>query len=106
MQTEKMYYYLRYDGGMSGSNSPQEQDENGLYHGTPSEAYSTDDIDFDAIERWLDGAGAPALQFAYPEELSNLISEEISAYLGGARSAEETAKMLQSRVSIYLAEQN
>ena len=106
MQTEKMYYYLRYDGGMSGSNSPQELDENGLYHGTPSEAYSTDDIDFDAIERWLDGAGAPALQFAYPEELSNLISEEISAYLGGARSAEETAKMLQSRVSIYLAEQN
>ena len=102
----QLYYFMHYSGVISGSDKPLELDENGMYGGSPGEACSKEDIDFDAVERWLDGSGAPALQFAYPEELSNIISEEIGTYLGGARSAEETAKMLQSRVSIYLAEQN
>lgn len=103
---QKMYYYLRYDGGMSGSGQPFELDENGMYRGRPGDTYSTDDIDFDWIEKWYDEIGSPVLRFAYPEELTNIITEEISAYLGGARSAEDTAKMLQSRVSLYLAEQS
>ena len=102
----QLYYFMHYSGGISGSDKPLELDENGMYGGSPGEACSKEDVDFDAVERWLDASGAPALQFAYPEELTNIISEEISTYLGGARSAEETAKMLQSRVSIYLAEQN
>ena len=102
----QLYYFIHYSGVISGSDKPLELDENGMYGGSPGEACSKEDIDFDAVERWLDGSGAPALQFAYPEELSNIISEEISTYLGGARSAEDTAKMLQSRVSVYLAEQN
>ena len=56
--------------------------------------------------KWLDEIGSPVLRFAYPEALTNIITEEIGTYLGGARSAEDTAKMLQSRVSLYLAEQN
>lgn len=66
----------------------------------------TNDIDFAGIEKWLDEIGSPVLRFAYPEELINIIIEEIDSYLGGARSAEETAEMLQSRVSLYLAEQS
>ena len=102
----QLYYFMHYSGVISGSDKPLELDENGMYGGSPGEACSKEDVDFDAVERWLDASGAPALQFAYPEELSNIISEEIGTYLGGARSAEETAKMLQSRVSVYLAEQN
>ena len=102
----QLYYFMFYSGGLGGSDKPLELDENGMYGGSPGEACSKEDVDFDAVERWLDASGAPALQFAYPEELSNIISEEISTYLGGARSAEDTAKMLQSRVSVYLAEQN
>ena len=102
----QLYYFMHYSGVISGSDKPLELDENGMYGGSPGEACSKEDVDFDAVERWLDASGAPALQFAYPEELTNIISEEIGTYLGGARSAEETAKMLQSRVSIYLAEQN
>ena len=102
----QLYYFMHYSGVISGSDKPLELDENGMYGGSPGEACSKEDVDFDAVERWLDASGAPALQFAYPEELTNIISEEISTYLGGARSAEDTAKMLQSRVSVYLAEQN
>ncbi|MCH5194687.1 MAG: extracellular solute-binding protein [Oscillospiraceae bacterium] len=41
----------------------------------------------------------------YDDSLDNIITEEISYYFGGARSAEETADMIQSRASIYLSEQ-
>lgn len=101
----KTYYHLGYDGGMSWGTSERTPDEDGTYRGKPGDFYSSDDIDFTGIEKWLDEIGAPVLQFTYPEELTNIITEEISAYLGGAKSAEDTAKMLQSRVSLYLAEQ-
>lgn len=102
----KTYYHLRYNGGMSWGTSERTPDEDGTYRGEPGDFYTSDDIDFAGIEKWLDEIGSPVLRFAYPEELTNIITEEIGTYLGGARSAEETAKMLQSRVSLYLAEQN
>ena len=37
-------------------------------------------------------------------ELSDIINEEISAYLSGIRTAEDCARIIQSRVSIWLAE--
>lgn len=42
-------------------------------------------------------------RFADPV-MAEMIREEIPVYLSGDRSAEETAKVLQSRVSTYLAE--
>lgn len=39
------------------------------------------------------------------EDLNTIINEEASSYFSGVKSAEETAKMIQSRVSIYLSEQ-
>ena len=101
---QKIYYHLQYNGGMRyGTGKP---DADGTYRGEPGDFYTSDDIDFAGIEKWLDEIGSPVLRFAYPEALTNIITEEIGSYLGGARSAEETAKMLQSRVSLYLAEQN
>ena len=103
---KKTYYHLRYNGGMSWGSSERTPDADGTYRGEPGDFYTSDDIDFAGIEKWLDEIGSPVLRFAYPEALTNIITEEIGSYLGGARSAEETAKMLQSRVSLYLAEQN
>ena len=38
------------------------------------------------------------------DEIFNLIDEEIQVYYNGGKSIEETAKIIQSRVSIYLSE--
>ena len=42
---------------------------------------------------------------SYDEKLFNIIAEDASAFFEGAKSAEETAKIIQSRVQIYLSEQ-
>lgn len=41
----------------------------------------------------------------YDESLNTIINEESSNYFAGTKSADETAKMIQSRASIYLSEQ-
>ncbi|MBQ7298524.1 MAG: extracellular solute-binding protein [Clostridia bacterium] len=40
----------------------------------------------------------------FDEEIMSLIREDASAYFAGAKSLEETVKVIQSRVSIYVAE--
>ena len=40
----------------------------------------------------------------YDQEIMALIREDASAYFAGAKSLEETVKVIQSRVSIYVAE--
>ena len=42
----------------------------------------------------------------FDQEIMNLIREDASAYFAGAKSLEETVKVIQSRVSIYVAEQS
>ena len=37
--------------------------------------------------------------------LINLITDELNAYISGAKTAQAVAEQLQSRVSLYLAEQ-
>ena len=37
-------------------------------------------------------------------KITEIVQEEISEYLGGVRSAEECAKMIQSRAGLWLAE--
>lgn len=41
----------------------------------------------------------------YDSNLNSIIQEEVSGFFGGAKSADETAQIIQSRVSIYLSEQ-
>jgi len=48
-------------------------------------------------------AGIP-LYLTVDEEVSNIINEEITAFLAGARTAEDCAALVQSRVSLWLAE--
>ena len=51
----------------------------------------------------LDHAGSPILEDT-PEDVWNIVNEEMSAFLSGMGTAEECAKKIQSRVSIWLAE--
>ena len=39
------------------------------------------------------------------EKAMSIIREEIEPFLAGQRSAEETARLIQSRVSLYVSEQ-
>ncbi len=40
----------------------------------------------------------------YDERLSNIISEEASAFIKGDKTAEEVAKIIQSRAQVYINE--
>lgn len=64
------------------------------------------DIDWEGVEKWFDEIGVPAVSSALPEQVQSIITEELSSYFGGSRSASETAGMIQSRVHLYLAENN
>ncbi len=52
---------------------------------------------------FIDTVGSP-LSEVIPNEITDIIKEELSTYENTSRTAEETAKILQSRVSIYLSE--
>ena len=57
----------------------------------------------EAVKDILDRAGAPILS-GIGEDVSAIISEELSAMSAGASSPEDCAKKIQSRVSIWLSE--
>ena len=43
--------------------------------------------------------------YNYDDELVTVVSEEAAAFFAGQKSAEEVAKLIQSRVQIYVNEQ-
>ena len=45
-----------------------------------------------------------AVYGAASEEVTNIINEEAAAYFSGQKSAEEVAKIIQSRMQVYLSE--
>ena len=51
----------------------------------------------------LDGVGT---SLSYDSDLFNLIAEDASAYFAGAKSLDETVKIIQNRVETYIAERN
>ena len=73
----------------------------------PGRPYTVEPPDEEQIARvrsWLDAAGGRAIDLL-PPEVNDLIREEISAWMGGVGTPEECAGKIQSRVSIWLAEQ-
>ena len=53
---------------------------------------------------WFDNKIGLPLTKSVKTEVADIINEEISAYLSGIRTAEDCAGIIQSRVSIWLAE--
>ena len=64
--------------------------------------FTKEDTDF--IMNYLDNECGSAVSESIPYEVSSIINEEISTFLGGAKTAGECAKVIQSRVSILLSE--
>jgi len=60
--------------------------------------------EIDALRDYIDNRVGEPLREQISEDVRAIIREEISAYLGGVGTAEDCAKKIQSRVSIWLAE--
>ena len=65
--------------------------------------WALDDHIFPQIRFLYENAGDTV---SVPQDIRKIVNEEQSRYLAGAVSAEECADIVQSRVSIYLAENN
>ncbi len=65
--------------------------------------YFTKD-DAEKIKDMLDNKVGARVISVPSAEITSIVNEEISAYLSGVNNAEETARVIQSRVSIWLAE--
>lgn len=93
-------FTVYYTGGMSygGTTVIRERDD--------AEYYQLTDGDWEEIENMLDSIDTSIVYYALPEEVKAIIDEELSAYLSGANSAEDCAKVIQSRVKLYLDERH
>ena len=45
-----------------------------------------------------------AVSGAVSDDITNIINEEAAAYFSGQKSAEDVAKIIQSRMQVYLSE--
>ena len=71
---------------------------------TPGEVLRFTERDAEILLDYLDNECGSAVSESIPYEVTSIINEEISAFLGGAKTAGECAKVIQSRVSILLSE--
>ncbi len=58
----------------------------------------------DFIEEYI--TNAKPSTFYYNEDVFNIIQEEVEAYFAGKKTAEQTAEIIQNRVSILISEQS
>ena len=106
-QCEKYYDYefeFYFSGGSSygikDSENPRTQDDMtdpGIF------TYFTEDDTAVIMDYLNNECGSPMTQ-AIPAEVTNIITEEITSFTGGAKNAEDCARIIQSRVKIWLSE--
>ena len=70
----------------------------------PGHMYEFTEADGERIFALLDSAQVTRIADRTPSEVRAIVDEEISAFLGGASTAEGCAAAIQSRVTIWLAE--
>ncbi len=78
-------------------------DENGRIDGQPGILVPWSEEAFDSFQTWLDEAETKTTA-PLPSEILSIIREEVSVYVSDNRSAADTAEIIQSRVSLWLAE--
>ncbi len=103
---KSMHYYVRYDGGMSGSSSPYELDPDGTYRGQPGIPVDFTKDRTDRFRTFLDTAGEPYNITPGMDELTGIITEEVEIYLAGDCTVDQCTDRIQSRVSLWLAERS
>ncbi len=95
-------FEVYFSGGMSWG-TYREEDLNEPLREPGIRKFFTED-DANALIDWLDNdVGAPVAG-SVDSEITEIINEEISSYLAGTKSAADCARIIQSRVTIWLAE--
>ena len=97
-------FEIYFDGGMSwGTYNPEYDDLNAEMREPGIRKFFREE-DAMAMLKWFDEEiGAPAASVV-DAEITAIVNEEITTYLGGAKSAADCARVIQSRVSIWLSE--
>lgn len=98
-ESEMKMYYLIMDRGMAGSYE-KFTDEDIAANGGGTQVNVTQ-ADVDEILKLIESQ-KPAKPI--DDKIMEIINEEASSFFGGAKTAKETADIIQSRVSIYLSE--
>ena len=70
--------------------------------GVPIRELITEEM-YERVNRFLDESGEPMLEYV-PEAIWEIIEEEASAYYAGHGTAEDCAKKIQSRASLWMEE--
>ena len=93
------HFFFYYDGGYSGwSGDGGSQGYTGDKSGVLRDVTQAD---IDRVLSLIDGASAmPDID----QKAAEMIMEEVQVYFAGDKSLDETVKIIQSRVGIYLAE--
>ena len=102
-QYKEYEYDIYFSGGASwGSYDPENPDTSELRE--PGIRTYFTDADKTALLNYLEtGVGQRAVA-QIPEEITAIVTEEISTYLGGVKDAKTCADVIQSRVNLWLAE--
>jgi len=93
----KLYYYFPSQEPNSYMTDIKPFDENlgeGMY-------VQANEVLFDEVSQWLDGL---QITQELPSDVSDIITEELSYFYSGTKSAKDTVHIIQSRVGIYLSE--
>ena len=93
----ELYYNGSASWGTKDPENPRELDGPGII------AYFTEN-DAEAMKKYLNDSCGSAATESVPEEISSIITEEISSFTSGVKSAEDCARVIQSRVKLWLAE--
>ena len=91
------------DGSMRSWSNPDDAPSSSAELDRPGELFRFTPAFCEMIGTLIDGAGTPLL-YSVPAEVSAIVEEEISAMTVGASTPENCAKVIQSRVSIWLSE--
>lgn len=66
--------------------------------------YSVPLMTQDQVDQFKEYVNGAEVTGSYDDDIYNIISEEAEAYFAGDKTADEVAKLIQNRVSIYLGE--
>ncbi len=103
-EDKEMEYTYYFSGGASGHTYDPENPTTEDDLRSPGVICLFSDEDAEKLLSYInDNCGSPIGE-SVPSDVISIINEEISSFTSGAKSAEECAKVIQSRVSIYLAE--
>lgn len=97
--------YIRYFSGMSSAGPRKDPPTTEADLREPGYVVLFNEEDAARVTEALSGAGIPVSK-KVPDEIREIVNEEVSAFLGGVGTPEDCAGKIQSRAAIWLAERN